>query len=72
MKYLLVIFTFFINEALSVQNNYSSVTEDCSYSTQDTHTVSEGSYNKLLAQLTEEDTEKENRNQPQRSQKGQR
>ena len=73
MKYLLIIGFFFLNPVFAVTSNPSSFEENCAHSTQDIHTVSESSYNKLLAQLTEEDTDdKKTRNQPKSSTKGQR
>ena len=73
MKYLLIIGFFFLNPVFAVQSNPSSFEENCAHSTQDIHTVSESSYNKLLAQLTEEDTDDEKpRSQTTRPTKGQR
>ena len=73
MKYFLIIGFFFLNQALATQSNSSSIQENCAYSTQDIHTVSESSYNKLLAQLNKDDTDdNKTRSQPTRSTKGQR
>ena len=63
MKYFLLIILFLCNGVFA---NYesSSNAENCAYSTQDTHVVSENYYNRLLAQLNEDETdETKTRNQ---------
>ncbi|MCZ0932619.1 MAG: hypothetical protein OXJ52_05660 [Oligoflexia bacterium] len=70
MKYLLIIGAFFLSGAFAETRASSSNAENCAYATQDTHTVSESSYNKLLAQLNQDDTDTETR-APRKGAKGQ-
>ena len=60
MKYFLIIGAFLlISEAFAGTEDSSSATESCEHATQDTHTVSNNAYNKLLVQLTQNDIDEE-------------
>ena len=69
MTHLLIIGAFFLSGAFAETN--SSPTEACEHATQDIHTVSESSYNKLLVQLTQDDTDEIIRTPRKGSTKGQ-
>ena len=58
MKYYLIILLFLLNGAFASYDS-SSNAENCAYSTQDTHVVSENYYNRLLAQLNQSDSSEE-------------
>ena len=53
MKYIVIILGFFmsLDFAFAKPSSYSSVTESCDQSTRGPHTVSENSYQRLLARL---------------------
>lgn len=57
MKYLLIMTAFFISSAFAESNSAANA-ENCSYATQDIHTVSNSAYNRLLAQLESDDKDK--------------
>ena len=61
MKYLLITIAFFLSGAFS-DSSQSSDHENCAYATEDIHTVSNSSYERLLARLNQSDTEEEETN----------
>ena len=71
MKYLLIITIFLLNTAFA-ESNSSLNAENCAHATQDIHTVSNTAYDRLLAQLNQNDTEEEDRTTRTRPTKGQR
>ena len=74
MKYLLIITGFFLIGSFCMANDLSSNQEHCAYATQDTHVVSNSSYNNLLARLNtddEDDTDTKQRG-PRKPTRGQR
>ena len=69
MKFIVLILCF--APFLSQAENSSSM-ENCEYATQDTHTVSESSYYRLLAQLTRQSNERKRQQKKKSGQTGRR
>lgn len=74
MEYLITALIFLMPapaEAKSRPADYSSsVTENCSYSAQDVHTVSENSYKRLLARLRGDSPERKRKRRRRRGSSG--
>ncbi|MCY4321166.1 MAG: hypothetical protein OXC37_01995 [Bdellovibrionaceae bacterium] len=61
MKHLLIITGFFLTGSFCVAIPSSKNLEDCDHSTQDTHVVSNISYNRLLASLNKKNEDQKKR-----------